>query len=99
MAQVDEIVEATPSQPENSHTDSPPVYTPRATPITETPIHPPPTTTPAVVYDVPERVHVPTAPFYTDLTKLGPEPANVICPRCHYGVCTSITSRVGTNAG
>ena len=101
MAQDDKIVEADSSRPENSHADSPPLYTPRATATPGTPIHPPPTTTPdsAVVDVVPEQVHAPTAPFSIDLTNIGPEPTNVICPRCHYGVSTSTRTRVGTHAG
>lgn len=99
MAQDDKIVEANSSHPEDSHTDSPPVYTPRSTATPVTPIHPPPTTAPAVVDGVPERVYAPTAPFSTDFTRIGPEPANVVCPRCHYGVCTSTRSRAGTHAG
>lgn len=76
--------------------DAPPSYTPRAaSPIT--PIHPPPP--PAESSVTPERVHAPTAPFSNDLVQIGPEPANVVCPRCHYGVRTNTKSRAGTHAG
>lgn len=91
MAQDDKITEVTPEQIPN---DSPPLYTPRAF-IPATPIHPPPVTS-----DLPpERIHVPSAPFLTDLTQIGPDPKNVICPRCHYGVCTSTRPRAGMHAG
>jgi hypothetical protein len=92
----DEIIDA-----EEHHLDAPPTYTPRvATP--QTPIYPPPSSeTPPRIAEVvpPERIHAPTAPFSTDLTLIGPEPANVICPRCHYGVRTSTQSSPGTHAG
>jgi len=73
----------------SSHVEPPPSYTPRvaspkpAAPRSATPVN----------------VHTPQPPFNTDLSALGPEPANVICPRCHYGVVTSVHSRVGTHAG
>jgi hypothetical protein len=96
MTQTDKMEEASSSQAENPHFDSPPVYTPQKVP-TGTLIHPPPATSDEEV--IPERVHVPTAPFTTNLSHIGPEPTNVICPRCHYGVYTSTTSRAGTHAG
>jgi len=101
MTQTDKIVEASSSQAENPHVDSPPVYTPRTT-TPGTLIHPHPATPPpatSIEDIIPERVHVPTAPFSINLSQIGPEPTNVVCPRCHYGVCTSTTSRAGTHAG
>lgn len=99
MTQNHKVVEAsTSSQGDQSHIDSPPVYTPRAS-SPGTPIHPASSSTPPPSTVVPERVHVPTAPFSTNLVDIGPEPTNVICPRCHYGVRTSTRSRAGTHAG
>ena len=99
MAQDDKIIHEE-IHDETPH-DAPPSYTPKAIP--QTPIHPPPRSTslpPASdPVSVPERVHVPKPPFSTDLTQLGPDPGNVICPRCHYGVRTSVKSSVGVNAG
>jgi len=100
MAQDDKIIEADSPQPENSHIDSPPSYTPRAAATPGRDIHPSPSPTPPILTEaIPQRVHVPTAPFSTELAEIGPEPTNVICPRCHYGVCTSTRTRAGTHAG
>ena len=84
--------------------EAPPQYTPR----TGSPINPPPpqttttTTTPPAASSstvTPERVHSPTAPFSDNLVQIGPEPTNVVCPRCHYGVRTNTKARAGTHAG
>src|SRR5271170_3840730 len=75
--------------------DAPPVYTPRAA----SPIHPPPPPPATSSSVTPERIHAPTPPFTTDLVQIGPEPTNVICPRCHHGVRTNTNSRAGTHAG
>jgi hypothetical protein len=80
--------------------EAPPQYTPR----TGSPINPPPptTTTPPLASSstvTPENVHSPTAPFSDNLVQIGPEPTNVVCPRCHYGVRTNTKSRAGTHAG
>ena len=100
MAQDDKIVEADSPQPENSQIECPPSYTPRAAETPGKPIHPLPSSTPpALTEAIPELVHVPTALFFIDFAKIGPEPTNVICPRCHYGVRTSIRTRAGTHAG
>lgn len=98
MAQNDKIVDANSSQADTSHADSPPVYTPRST-TPKTSIHPPLTPRSTTGEAIPEQVHAPAAPFSIDLLQIGPEPANVICPRCHYGVRTSFRNRVGTHAG
>jgi len=48
---------------------------------------------------LPENIHAPQPPFSTDLSHIGPDPTNVICPRCHYGVQTVTKTRVGVHAG
>jgi hypothetical protein len=79
-------------------TDAPPSYSPREVPAEPvTPIHPPPRA------DGPDnnapRIYTPRPPFTTNLSEIGAEPANVICPRCHYGVTTGVKASVGTHAG
>lgn len=76
--------------------DAPPSYTPRGTidPSPSTSSSHPPTET-----VVPERIYAPSAPFSVSLTNIGAEPANVICPRCQYGVTTCTRPRAGTHAG
>jgi hypothetical protein len=97
---IDKAEEASSAAPaQDPQLESPPVYTPRAT-VPGTPIHPPPTEgTQTTEHVVPQKVHVPTGPFSTNLTQIGPDPVNVICPRCHHGVCTSTKSRAGVHAG
>ena len=79
--------------PENMPIEAPPSYTPHEeTP--KAPISPPPTTPSA-----PERVYTPQGPFSSNLVEVGPDPANVICPRCRYGVRTQTSSKAGAHAG
>jgi hypothetical protein len=87
---------------DNPQVEAPPSYTPRAmSPVTR--IDPPPTTSTPLLVDnepAPRQIYVqpPRGPFLNDPTKLGAEPANIICPRCHYGVQTSTRTRAGTHA-
>jgi hypothetical protein len=46
-----------------------------------------------------DRIHVPGPSFSQDLSKVHDTPANVVCPRCHYGVQTQVRSVCGTHAG
>lgn len=89
MNKTTEAVDQTTST--TSHVDPPP-YSPRT--VAPKAASPPPAPSATLV-----QVFVPRAPFNTDISSLGPEPANVICPRCHHGVVTSTHSRVGTHAG
>jgi hypothetical protein len=77
----------------------PPTYTPREIPATPvTPIHPPPPHPRTYTPDNNVRVLAPRPPFASNLAEIGPEPANVVCPRCHYGVTTSVKSSIGSHA-
>jgi hypothetical protein len=80
-------------------TDAPPSYTPR--PVTQT--NPPPSSSssrsPPPVALPSDRIYTPGPSFSQDLSKVGEQPANVVCPRCHYGVQTQTRTRVGTHAG
>jgi hypothetical protein len=88
---------------DNPQVEAPPSYTPRVmSPVTR--IDPPPTTSTPLLVDnespAPRQIYsqAPSGPFLNDPTKLGAEPANIICPRCHYGVQTSTRTRAGTHA-
>jgi len=76
--------------------DAPPDYTPRTVPL---PATPPPREYPPPLELPPDRIHAPGPTFSQDLRQLKDIPANVICPRCHYGVQTQIRSVCGTHAG
>jgi len=78
--------------------DAPPSYTPHPSSPAPMPSREAPAAA-TTSHVVPENVHVPQAPFSNDLNKIGPDPTNVICPRCHYGVQTLTKSRTGTQAG
>lgn len=94
-------VEAAAAKADHAPVDAPPSYTPQ----TLTPINPPPASSSASNLQPPlvelpaERIHAPGPSFSQNLLNVRDQPANVVCPRCHYGVQTQIKSRVGTHAG
>ena len=91
--------------------EAPPSYTPRAI----TPLHPPPRSSspppplpqqprpndgpPTPILLPVDRIHIATSIFSQDLTQIKDTSANVVCPRCHYGVQTKTNHRAGTHAG
>lgn len=83
--------------------EAPPSYSPRATsPQPATALnHPPSGSGHSDVEPVrePVQIHAPLPPFLNDLSQVRADSANVVCPRCHYGVQTSTKSRAGTHAG
>lgn len=103
MPEMRKVTEATTSNVENEHVGAPPTYTPRATsPQPITPLTPPPIG--AVTSDVEStsghvQIYTPRLPFLNDLSQVRADPANVVCPRCHYGVQTTTKTRAGTHAG
>jgi hypothetical protein len=101
MTESTKATEAAKANAKNPQVEPPPSYTPRATsPVTL--LNPPPTTSALIDYEpvVPSQIHIqrPRGPFLNDPSQLGAEPANIICPRCHYGVQTSTRTRAGTHA-
>ena len=103
MPEMRKVTEATASNVENEQVEAPPTYTPRATsPQPITPLTPPPRgSVPSDVEStsVPVQLYTPRPPFLNDLSQLRADPANVVCPRCPYGVQTTTKSRAGTHAG
>lgn len=88
----DKALEAS-KEPENIPAEAPPSYSPQPEESPKAVINPPPAT------NLPERVYQPSGPFSSNLTELGSDPANVICPRCQYGVRTQTASTPGAHAG
>ena len=88
MAYTDENHSDTKAPAEDPPSYSPPTLerTEEVTPTTSRPVFP-------------ENIHAPQPPFCQDLSHLGPDPASVVCPRCHYGVQTQTKGRVGVHAG
>ena len=111
MTAFDKDMEIAAANTDNHPSDAPPSYTPRETyespdipPPTQpskSPINPPsPSATPGPSESrTPENIYAPQPPFSNDLAGIGPEPANVICPRCHYGVRTNTKPRAGMHVG
>src|SRR5579871_929112 len=42
---------------------------------------------------------LPQDPFPSDLTRLGPDPADIACPRCHHNVRTRTAPKAGIYTG
>ena len=103
MPEMSKVTEPTTSNAESGQAEAPPSYSPRATsPQPVTPLnHPPSGSVPSDVETIndPIQIHTPRPPFLNDPSQLRADPANVVCPRCHYGVQTTTRSRAGTHAG
>ena len=103
MPEMSKVTEPTTSNAESGQAEAPPSYSPRATsPQPVTPLnHPPSGSVPSDVETTtdPIQIHTPRPPFLNDPSQLRADPANVVCPRCHYGVQTTTRSRAGTHAG